>query len=121
MVDGIVYKSINVYSYDQRSLLASYGAAVGVSLILVIFGIFSFMKNGISHDSSFSAIMTTTRNPELDILTKGQSLGALEESLKKTILKFGAVAESSRYESTKRAAFGLDGSVTSLRKGQKYI
>jgi hypothetical protein len=121
MVNGIAYSSINVYSYDYRSLLASYGTAVGVSLIVIIFGIYSFRKNGISHDSSFAALMTTTRNPELDILAKGQSLGPLDKSLEETVLKFGAVAESSSYGSTRRAAFGVDGSVTPLRKGLKYM
>ena len=59
----------NVYKYDKRNLLVSYGAVILVTVIAIIIGIVSLIENGVYHDTSFSAIMATTRNPDLDALS----------------------------------------------------
>jgi hypothetical protein len=90
-------------------------------------GLYSFAVNGVSHSHSFSAIMTTTRNPDLDALSQGQSLGAapLDRKLGNVRLRFGTI-DIKRIEETgkvlrkrtvRHAAFGLEDSVSELRKG----
>ena len=80
------YSSINIYEYDAEKLVISYGAGELATIIVVIIGFVAFIINGASRDSSFSAIMTTTRNPELDNITIGHSLGPPSEDLDKTKL-----------------------------------
>lgn len=71
--------------------------------------------------------MTTTRNPDLDRLSVGQSLCAIDDELEKTKLRFGGNRVG--YElggrlgaaDVERAAFGLEGKVEMLRKGGQYI
>jgi hypothetical protein len=69
--------------------------------------------------------MTTTRNPDWDALSTGQSLSAIGKDLDKTKLMFGGhrmetVAKDAE-DKTMRAAFGLEGKVKGLRKGERYI
>jgi hypothetical protein len=66
-----------VYSYTARSLLAPYSAGAGATLLFVLIWFYALVDNGVSHSSSFSGILCTTRNPELDIIAKGQNLGIL--------------------------------------------
>ena len=113
-----------MYAYDSAKLLISYGAGIIATVFVVIIGLITFSINGISHDTSFSSIMTTTRNPDLDKLSVGQSLSAIGEELKSTRLIFGGNRvswEKGGREGVERAAFGLEGKVEMLRKGGRYI
>jgi hypothetical protein len=68
--------------------------------------------------------MTTTRNPDLDKLSVGQSLSAIDDELDEPKLKFGdnrVKWEKGGMEGIERAAFGLDGKVKMLKKGGRYI
>jgi hypothetical protein len=78
------------------------------------------LKSGVLHDSSFSSIMSTTRNNFLDDLTLSHSLGASPTSRKisKVKLKFGELRDDKGIESNPRAAFGLEESTLSLKKGK---
>jgi hypothetical protein len=49
--------------------------AIGVTVLAVIVGLYSLHFNGVAHSSNFSAILGTTRNPELDKYVRGHSLG----------------------------------------------
>jgi hypothetical protein len=52
---------------ESTNILAQQAATIGF---------YAFFINGISHLTSFSAAVATTRNPELDILMRGSSLRA---------------------------------------------
>ena len=115
------YSSDNIYEYDSLKLIASYTAGVLATILTVIISCVGFHINGVAHDKSFSAIMTTTRNPDLDIMTAGHSLGPTSKKLDHTKLRFGGIAGGVGNEGVERAAFGRVGSVAGLRKRGKYI
>jgi len=119
----------NIYSYDQNNLLISYGATIFVALICVLVGVASLIKNGIYHRTTFSTVMATTRNPDLDVLAEGACLGTGDAMMKEKVM-FGILAGASggRVRDTfegggngdgtvQHAAFGLDGTVMKVRKG----
>jgi hypothetical protein len=125
----------NIYQYHPLYLLISYGVALFLSSIAAIVGFYSLHSNGISHSASFSAIVATTRNPELDSLTKASSLGAdpPNTDIKKTKLRFGPLlsrigelrdkgkVDTQVTEEVLHVAFGLKDSVGQLKKGRLYI
>ena len=89
-VDITILSTPIVYTYDSKNLLISYGCAIIATLGVVILGLVIFFMNGISHDTSFSAVMTITRNLDLDALSIEQSINYSGEELEKTELRFGA-------------------------------
>lgn len=121
----------NVYAYESDGLFISYGIAFLLASIAVGGGMASFFRNGVCHSIAFSAILSTTRNPDLDALTTGQSLGTvpLSKAFEKTKLKFGAlgtaeagdVEDGLKTEGIERVAFGIPGTVKTLRKKGLYI
>lgn len=117
LVPTTITTLVNVYTYDWRNLVISYAIAAALALGTVILGSFTFRRNGVSHASSFSAIVATTRNPDLDTLTKGQCLGAvpLSEDMGRTRLRFGMVGPAT--EKVRHVAFGLENSVQNLHRG----
>jgi len=58
-VAGVVQP--NVYSYHYRNFVASYGAALALSLLACIVGIASMCRNGAAYSSRFSTLSRTTR------------------------------------------------------------
>ena len=108
---------VNVYTYDWRNLVTSYAIAAAFSLGAVFLGVLAFRQNGVSYVSSFSAIVATTRNPDLDSLTEGQCLGAvpLSEDIGGAKLRFGMIGPT--IEKVRRVAFGLENGVETLQKG----
>lgn len=62
--------------------------------------------------------MTTTRNPDLDTLSQGQSLGGapLDVELGKVCLQFG-ITDADKGRIAKHAAFGLEHRISELKKG----
>ncbi|KAJ5436849.1 hypothetical protein N7445_007734 [Penicillium cf. griseofulvum] len=109
----------NFYSYDSRNLLAAYMTALGVTVACVIVGLFALRENGVAQSTSFSSMLMTTRNPELDNLTKGNCLGSdvVPDAIGDVKLRFGEVEGSEQY---KHAAFGTEETVTPLSKGKEY-
>lgn len=104
------------YTYNWYNLVVSYLAAVMVALVCVAVGIHAYLANGYSASSSFSSIMFTTRNADLDRLAGGQCLGAqpIPRELGDVKLQYGLL----RSETVPaHAAFGLRGTVTKLGKG----
>jgi hypothetical protein len=67
----------NIYQYSGRNLIISYNTAIAATLISIVVGAFATVSNVVSHSSSFSAIIATTRGLQLDPLVKGGSLGGL--------------------------------------------
>jgi hypothetical protein len=113
----------NVYQYNSRNLILSYSIAVGVTIFSIIIGTYATITNGVSHSTSFSAMIATTRNPQLDRLVEGSSFGALplEKEMRKTKLKFGELMGDGREKGvTGHVGFGFEDNVLNLRKNGKY-
>jgi hypothetical protein len=114
----------NVYQYNSRNLILSYSIAVGVTIFCIIIGTYATITNGVSHSSSFSAMIATTRNPQLDRLVEGSSLGALplDREMRKTKLKFGELIGDGREKGgvAGHVGFGFEDNVLNLRRDGKY-
>ncbi|KAF7922304.1 uncharacterized protein EAE97_011046 [Botrytis byssoidea] len=129
----------NYYVYHPFWLLISYGLAFLFSIMAVAVGIHAVTCNGVVHSNSFSAIIATTRNPELDEILGRSCLGAepLREDPGQCRLKFGPVSDqvitgnhkSAEEESEiqwqierhSHVAFGIEHNVGQLRKGDLCI
>ena len=117
-------KTHNIYEYDSRNLIISYSVVILLTLLGIALGIFSFLDNGVAHSSAFSAIVATTRNPHLDIMSEGHSLGALpfDEHASRVKLRFGELVGTAKEDDDARhVGFGLEHDVVTMRKGGKYI
>ncbi|KAH0526265.1 hypothetical protein TsFJ059_009611 [Trichoderma semiorbis] len=121
-----ISSDVNVYSYNRRVLIITYAVVFLGTLIALLIGGAAYFKNGVSHQLSFSAFMSTTRNYRLDELTAGSSMGAmpLRDSIKSTKLQFGflrnADEEVDREEAMRRVGFGLSDQIVPLQKGVPY-
>lgn len=120
--------TVNVYKYDPRYLIISYSLGLLFSILSVAIGIYSFRANGVNHSSAFSAIVATTRNPDLDALSRGQSLGvlSLDKDLVKVKIKFGELITEAhdigeQAHTASHIAFGITERVARLRRGGEYI
>ena len=120
----------NVYKYSSHNLIISYSTAIFVSALALVLGFYSFLDNGVAHSTAFSAVLATTRNSALDVLSKGHSLGSLplDKRVEGVRLRFGElngggtekVVDEDGYE-VKHIGFGLADDVLKLRKGRKYV
>jgi hypothetical protein len=112
--------SYNIYQYNSFLLLLSYGIPLVFTTCTVLLGIHAFRSNGVVHSTAFSAIVATTRNPALDALSEGHSLGSfpLDKEMAKVKLKFGGIEIGDKGV---RAGFGFAGEVSELRKQGTYI
>jgi hypothetical protein len=111
---------MNIYTYNARNLWLAYGFTIFATLYCIAASIRASQLNGVSHDSSFSGIMSTTRNPTLDTLT-GQSFRSepLSKELDRKRLMLGVLNERDDvdHESTSRLGFGVPGEVYPLKTG----
>jgi hypothetical protein len=101
-------------------LLLSYFLAVFLTAIITLFGFYALWSNGVSHSSSFSGILCTTRNKDLDDVAQGNYLGArpLGKDLAKQEVQFGILDRTeNRGVGVLHTAFAIPGSVLRLRKG----
>lgn len=104
---------------SEKESAVAYAVAIVASLLCVCVGLRAQLVNGVSHGTSFSSIMCSTRNKTLDELTKGYSLAALplDKSIKNTELKFGLFKETGNGQGiVKRVGFGLVSEVETLEK-----
>ncbi|KAJ5060383.1 hypothetical protein PSV09DRAFT_2256530 [Bipolaris maydis] len=108
-----------IYEHRSRNLVMTYAIAIACSAFGVLLGSRALWLNGTSHETSFSSIMSTTRNQYLDKLTLGYSLGAAPtpRAVRKIELRFGELRGGVEARARSRAAFGLDADVVELRKG----
>lgn len=99
-------------------LIASYGIALLLTIPSVSLGLYAFHTNGVAHSTDFSAIIATTRNPGLDILSERGYTFPIDRETSKARLRFGGVDIGKKGE---RAAFGIAEEVTELKKGKAYV
>lgn len=113
--------------YRPRDLAISYLVGFGVALACFGVGAWACLSNGCSAWTSFSTVMRTTRNPQLDELVLGEkedygddgaggAEGRGENSAVRTVkLRYGIVNREGG-EMSSHAAFGVDGTVTKIAK-----
>ncbi|KAI2783856.1 hypothetical protein F4815DRAFT_458231 [Daldinia loculata] len=103
----------NFFYYNSITLLATYSSAVVVTLLCICVGFAALLSNGYTSSTAFSAVLLTTRNPDLDRLSTDNTLGAkpLPHPIRDTKLRFGILRTEG---SESQAGFGLDGTVTPL-------
>lgn len=121
-----VDETTNYYLYDETGLLRAYGVAVAVALACVCVGAHAYIANGYSASSSFSSVLLTTRNADLDRLAVGQCLGSQRApaELRRTVLRFGVIKLTGGpggEQEVAHATFGLQGTVEPLVKGQACL
>ena len=118
-VNATVFSSENRYTYNWRNLIMAYGLGVLLSLAGVCVGTASYWRNGFSGSTSFSRILLTTRNGELDGLGEGRCLPSLPlgRELGGVRLRYGLLKRGGG----EHAAFGLAESVEELKKGDKCV
>ena len=125
LVDVNHFKSINIYQYDSHNLIISYSIALFLTLLIICLGFYSLHSNGVAHSTSFSALITTTRNPRLDTLSRGHSLGALplDKRVLGAKLRFGELNEGGGDwgAGETHLGFGFAENVGMLRRRGRYV
>ena len=119
-----------MYSYNAHNLWTAYGIAILVTLFSIVVGLVALYLNGVSYRTSFSTIVATTRNDELDEIMIGSSLGAdpMCRDVMLTRLKFGFYSKdpsemiqgANEGMSDKRVGFGLETQIRPLGNKQCY-
>jgi hypothetical protein len=115
-----VARTPNIYNYNSTNLVWTYGLAVGVTIMSFAIGMRALNVNGVSHETSFSSIMCSTRNETLDHITTGSSLAAVppSEKVEETKLRFGLLNRNGETQGLiKRVGFGVTNEVETLKKG----
>jgi hypothetical protein len=62
MTDVVLDRWLNVYAYDQKNLLISYGVALVLTLLACAVGCAKVYRNGVSYSNLFSTVLRTTRH-----------------------------------------------------------
>jgi len=113
-VHADVTDDLTQYAYSPSTLWLIYGVALGASALVIIIGAYMLFLNGTDAEMSFSQFLVTTRNPTLDRLCQGSSLGGehISKDLLKTKLIFGEVPGGDE----PHAGFGVEEEVLPLKK-----
>jgi hypothetical protein len=119
----------NIYQYNSRNLVISYGIAIAVTAVCVAIGLAATISTGVDHSSSFSTMLATAQNPKLRHLFEGHSLGALplDDEMRRVKLRFGELVDHDDLvglgtgDGIRHIGFGFEDDVLSLRKNGKYI
>jgi hypothetical protein len=123
-IDVTHYTYKNEYHYSPKHLWQSYGIAILLTTIAIMIGLLSLRSNGVSHSTSFSAIMSTTRNLKLDELVwdEGRNIGfePLSETMMETKLRFGKLLDGTGSSKGKfsHVGFGYENQLQSLKRGE---
>lgn len=129
-VDVLSFPTQNIYRYARRNLIMSYSIAILFTVLCACAGFFALWFNGVAHSTAFSAIISTTRNHDLDAVSKGHSLGALPLEHTSTRLRFGELVgegekkwdkQSGESGGARHIGFGAATKVRSLERGGRYI
>ena len=107
---------VNKYTYNSHNLFIAYGLGILVALAGVCIGGLSYVNNGYSASTSFSSILLTTRNSDLDGLVEGCGLPKqpLREEVARTKVRYGLLDGG-------RAAFGLAETVREFKRERKCV
>lgn len=111
-----------LYSYNWRNLLLAYAIAVCAAAGCAAVGLLALTENGYSAETTFSSILLTTRNADLDDLARGHCLGELP--LAKDVgdkrLRYGILRsqDDDAADRESHACFGFAGDVRELKRGE---
>lgn len=125
------------FVYVPLRLWACYIPVVFVTLVILIFGLFTIWQDGTTFSTGFSRILVTTRNMTLDHISRGACLGndPFPLELMYTKLKFGVLADGSdpehtreegsqgdadEFQSVGHCAFGVASEIGPITKGAPY-
>ncbi|RGP68681.1 hypothetical protein FSPOR_5151 [Fusarium sporotrichioides] len=123
----VTYSSAqNEFSYEPRNLFIAYGTGLLLSAIIVIVGLLCIKSASASYESSFSTILRTTRNPELDtIVPSAETTGA--EPLSKHLGNIRLVlrrqedmSESEDSHAEKTTFFAVDSKSSDIKGDQTH-
>ena len=102
----------NVYQYNPRNLILAYGIGVFIATAIVVVGFICIWGSSKSFGASFSVILRTTRNPELDALVTSSDTSGAEpiskELAESKIMLQTRVNEVEGGERTAFIAVGVD-------------
>lgn len=113
---------VNVYNYRPLYLVVSYSITILLALFGILVGGIAYHSNGVAHDFSFSSVVCTTRNSDLDELVQGQGLGSLphDKEFMNTKLRFGKLRSKKwvdeNGQTVAHAAFGRSTEVDEMHK-----
>lgn len=117
-----VHSPATLYSYNWRNLLLAYAIAACAAAACAAVGLQALVENGYSADTTFSSILLTTRNADLDDLARGHCLGELPlaKDVGDARLRYGILrSQDDDTEATEsHACFGFAGDVRELKKGE---
>jgi hypothetical protein len=115
------------FVYVPERLWMCYAPVIFVTLLVLLFGIFTIWEDGTTFSTGFSRILVTTRNTTLDDISRGACLGndPFPKELMHTRLKFGVLSEGSENEymhtdGFQHCAFGVVSEVVPIRQGVPY-
>lgn len=117
-----VHASAALYSYNWRNLLLAYAIAICATAVCAVVGLDALLANGYSAETTFSSILLTTRNADLDGLARGHCLG--ERPLAKDVggrrLRYGILRSQAHDAAVKgsHACFGFADDVRELKRGE---
>ncbi|KAK6333421.1 hypothetical protein TWF718_011234 [Orbilia javanica] len=117
----------NVWKYDKTNLIISYTIGSFVALVSLVIGAIALRRNGIVSEMSFSQIVATTRNPELDKMMQGNSLGRSDlkpRTLYGERIRMGELKEQDTAllaSGAAHTAFGRPDNVIAIRRQGYYI
>ncbi|KAK7711933.1 hypothetical protein SLS64_005204 [Diaporthe eres] len=117
-----VHTSAALYSYNWRNLLLAYAIAVCATAVCAVVGLDALLANGYSAETTFSSILLTTRNADLDDLARGHCLGErpLAKEIGRRRLKYGILRSQAHDVAVKgsHACFGFADDVRELKRGE---
>lgn len=113
-------EDILAYYYNPKLLLIPYSAALLLSLVAFVIGVWVLRRTGMRTGGIFSQILVTTRNPMLDEIARGTSLSSADaEALKQHKLMFGELKHDIEVDRrTGHAAFGSAEQLLKLTGGK---
>lgn len=122
-------RRVSKFKYQQTGLWVPYAIVIAISFVCLIIGFQAMVNNGVSSDTVFSRIMTTTRNPTLDRLSVGACLGSdpFPKELERTKLRFGVLDGEHGGEEVwiggariEHCGFGTEDEIGPITKGKPY-
>lgn len=116
-------RAATFYAYNWRALALAYALALAAAAACAAVGLRALRANGYGAGASFSSILLTTRNAELDGLARGHCLGEspLADDIRGAVLRYGVLRGGDSCggsTTTSHAAFGLRDSVRPIKKGE---
>jgi hypothetical protein len=124
------------FVYVPERLWQCYAPVVFITLLILLFGIFTIWQDGTTFSTGFSRILVTTRNTTLDDISRGACLGndPFPLELMHTRLQFGVLANGSDPEymrddgyqgsggfaSIGHCAFGVASEIAPIVRGAPY-